>query len=93
MLKLDTNQILHLVQEECAETTQAISKIFRFGPLNSHPDREKTNIQELEEEVGDLLCLIDLLTDNDYLNYSRVLSAKANKLKKLERWGYLVGDK
>lgn len=30
------NEIILIAQEECAEVTQAISKIFRFGFSSSH---------------------------------------------------------
>jgi hypothetical protein len=28
----DTREVLLILQEECAEVTQAVSKCFRFGP-------------------------------------------------------------
>ena len=45
-------EILLIAQEECAEVTQAISKVFRFGIDEVYNDR--TNKQRLTEEVGDL---------------------------------------
>ena len=57
-------EILLITQEECAEVTQAISKVFRFGFDDCWPRGEDwvpTNKERLEEEVGDLLCMIDII--------------------------------
>ena len=45
-------EIMLITQEECAEVTQAISKVFRFGFLSYH--NGKSNRQHLAEELGDL---------------------------------------
>ena len=42
-------EILLITQEECAEVTQAISKVFRFGASATH--NGKTNQEHLAEEV------------------------------------------
>ena len=54
-------EILRITQEECAEVIQAISKISRFGIDNLKPGKPKTNREHLEEELGDLLAMIDIL--------------------------------
>jgi NTP pyrophosphatase (non-canonical NTP hydrolase) len=77
-------EIMLIAQEECAEVTQAISKVFRFGFDSEH--NGKTNHQRLTEEVGDLLCMIQLLMEKDILNESAVYSAALQKRNKLERW-------
>ena len=50
-----TQEILLILQEECAEVTQAISKCFRFGLDNFKPGKPKTNLEHLEDELGDLI--------------------------------------
>lgn len=77
-------EIMLITQEECAEVTQAISKVFRFGMDSSH--NGATNQQRLEEEVGDLMCMIDLLIDNGIVSEAAVMTAKHEKLMKLEKW-------
>ena len=59
----NTKEILLILQEECAEVTQAVSKCFRFGMYKIKPNKPMTNIQMLEEEVGDLMAMVELLTD------------------------------
>jgi NTP pyrophosphatase (non-canonical NTP hydrolase) len=54
------NKLVAIVtQEECAEVIQAISKCFRFGL--SEQWNGYTNQQALEEEIGQLKFMIDLL--------------------------------
>ena len=77
-------EILLIAQEECAEVTQAISKVFRFGIDGVH--KGVSNRSHLEEEVGDLMCMIDLLIEHGIVSESAVMSAKAEKLNKLLQW-------
>jgi len=83
-------EILLITQEECAEVTQAISKVFRFGMEDSH--KGQTNREHLEEEIGDLMCMIDLLIDNGIVSESAVMTAKNEKLNKLMTWSGIFKD-
>jgi NTP pyrophosphatase (non-canonical NTP hydrolase) len=75
----ESTEILTILQEECAEVIQAISKIHRFG-LDTHSE------QRLEEEVGDVLCMIDLLVEKCLVSDSNVNQARKNKREKLKTW-------
>ena len=77
-------EILLIAQEECAEVTQAISKTFRFGLLEKYTD--KTNQERLEEEVGDLVCMIELMKDSGIIDPEFVRTASIKKKVKLEKW-------
>jgi NTP pyrophosphatase (non-canonical NTP hydrolase) len=77
-------QILLIAQEECAEVTQAISKVFRFGIDAEYNGR--TNYQRLTEEVGDLLCMIDLMIDSKIIDGIAVENAALQKRNKLRQW-------
>lgn len=81
---IEVDEILLITQEECAEVTQAISKVFRFGMDDAY--NGKTNRERLEEEVGDLLCMIELLVSSDMLDMVSVYKAKVAKLEKLKKW-------
>lgn len=76
-------EILVITQEECAEVIQEISKCFRFGIDNQHKSG-KSHREMLGEEVGDLLCMIDLIMSHNLVDIDAVNSAKENKKKKLE---------
>lgn len=77
-------EILLITQEECAEVTQAISKVFRFGIDGSYNDR--TNIERLTEELGDLHCMIELMVESGLIDRSELFNASGNKRKKLIQW-------
>jgi NTP pyrophosphatase (non-canonical NTP hydrolase) len=77
-------EIMLIAQEECAEVVQAISKCFRFGPDDAY--NGQTNKQRLEEEVGDLMCMIELMQQHDIINPSEVLEANVRKRLKLKEW-------
>jgi hypothetical protein len=83
-------EILLIAQEECAEVTQAISKVFRFGMEDHH--NGVSNREHLEEELGDLMCMIDLLIDSGMVSESAVMTAKHEKLNKLQTWTNIFKD-
>jgi NTP pyrophosphatase (non-canonical NTP hydrolase) len=80
------NEILHILQEECAEVTQAISKCFRFGLDNAKPGKPLTNVEHLEGEIGDLLAMVDLLKYYNVVSEEGLNTAKQAKIEKLKMW-------
>lgn len=79
-----TETVMAVLQEECAEVIQAISKINRFG-LNSEWEGV-TNKQALITEIGDVLALISVLVDETDINIKdedihKAINAKYEKLK------------
>jgi NTP pyrophosphatase (non-canonical NTP hydrolase) len=83
----DENQIkeaLSILQEECAEVVQAVSKIFRFGYDDEYDGA--TNRQRLEEEIGDLLAMVDILVENSVISDGNLNEARKNKKIKLKTW-------
>jgi len=81
-----TKEIFCIAQEECAEVTQAISKIFRFGFDSRHPMTGKSNRQSLEEETGDLLAMIDIMVEKCIISDSKLNEARQAKREKLKQW-------
>lgn len=73
-------EILTILQEECAEVIQAVSKVRRFGLDN--------NVAELKKEVADLLCMIDILLASDIVTYreEELDMMKYNKVLKLKKF-------
>jgi NTP pyrophosphatase (non-canonical NTP hydrolase) len=78
------NEIMLIAQEECAEVTQAISKVFRFGMDAEYNGR--TNKDRLEEEMGDLMCMFQLMEERGLVDWSRVSVAAQMKREKLKTW-------
>jgi NTP pyrophosphatase (non-canonical NTP hydrolase) len=79
-------EVMNILSEECAEVIQAISKCHRFGLNNVKPGKPKTNLQHLEEELGDLLAMIDILKDLSIIDNSALEEAKVAKIEKLKKW-------
>ena len=79
-------EIMLILQEECAEVTQAISKCFRFGVDNFKPGKPKTNREHLAEELGDLQAMIDLCIKFNIVGSEQVSIAADNKIAKLKKW-------
>jgi len=75
-----------ITQEECAEVIQAITKIMRFGMEDAWPKDGPNNKSRLEEEVGDLLCMIDIMIERGILSDSIINAARKNKREKLKIW-------
>lgn len=84
------NEIYAITQEECAEVIQAISKVMRFGLDAVH--QGKSNRDHLEEEVGDLMCMIDLLTEAGVLDIVSIAEAGRRKRAKLQQWSNIFKD-
>ena len=79
-------EIMCILQEECAEVTQAVSKCFRFGIDNAKHGVGHTNGEHLAEELGDLLCMIELAQNSGIVDSAAVEQAKQAKYKKLQKW-------
>ena len=84
MLSDKQREALLILQEECAEVTQAVSKIFRFGADNFKPGKTLTNTEHLETELGDLLCMIEILYDQGLIRAEEIEQAMQAKREKLK---------
>lgn len=82
------DECLEILAEECAEVIQEKSKIIRFGCNElSHHIQGKTHAQCLEQELGDVLALIELVQLSGIgVSKQGLESAKARKLEKVLKW-------
>ena len=81
-----TKEVMDILQEECAEVIQAISKISRFGLDNFKPGKPKTNREHLEEELGDVYAMIEILQELDIVSWTNIEQAAEAKREKLKQW-------
>jgi NTP pyrophosphatase (non-canonical NTP hydrolase) len=88
----ENNEVMDILQEECAEVIQAVSKIRRFGLTNSKPGAVYNNQQHLEEELGDVLAMIDILEDMKIIDHNNLLVAKDKKIDKLKLWSKIFNN-
>ena len=82
----NVQEVLDILQEEAAEVIQAVSKIRRFGWDNSHPESNQTNLEHLEEELGDMQAMIEILMEMNVASWGNVTVAKRAKIEKLKKW-------
>lgn len=78
----EKEELLVIFMEECAEATVEASKIIRFG-------RNDDEHGSLAKEVGDLLCMIDLLEEYGLINKSLLIQYSKAKRDKLKKWSNL----
>lgn len=86
------DEILTILQEECAEVIQVASKLRRFGRFNNDTLSGKTNIFLLQQELGDVMAMIDLLHAHDYVDLKHIHQLKHNKFEKLKTWSNIDID-
>lgn len=74
------DEIMTILQEECAEVIQAVSKVRRFG-LND-------NVGELKKELCDLICMIELMREFNVIpmSYEEQLDNIFQKRQKLKKF-------
>jgi len=73
-----------ITAEECGELTQVCMKILRRGEIDQNM-RTK-----LIEEVGDVMCMIDLMHEHDIFSFTDVEERIDIKKDKLRVWSDLV---
>jgi NTP pyrophosphatase (non-canonical NTP hydrolase) len=82
-------QLMAITAEECGELTQACMKIIRRH--NNFVIEPKWR-ENLVEEAGDVLCMIELMVDHGLLTNDE-LGARVNvKRNKLKTWSTLIDD-
>jgi len=80
----ELDELMVILMEECAEVSIEASKMIRFGYSKS---------DTLEAEVGDLMCMLNLLHEYDLISWDNVESCADAKREKLKRWSNLsLGD-
>jgi len=68
--------------EECAEIQVECSKMMRF-------DNDSVN---LEKELGDLICMLDIADEFGMLDWDEIEKQIPRKRRKLKRWSNLFKE-
>jgi len=82
----DDSKNLEILAEECAEVIQIKSKITRFGLQDRYPSGGKTNQERLEEEIGHVFAMVDVLMHRGIVTEEGVEAGRVRKLVRLEGW-------
>ena len=81
-------QLMIITAEECGELTQRCSKVIRkFKHIEDITDTER---EKLLEEVGDVYCMINLMTEHGVLDWKHIYARSSVKEEKLKKWSTLV---
>ena len=75
-------ELLTITMEECGELIQECSKSIR--------KEHYYNNKELTDEIGDVLCMIELLKSNELVNEHELNRRISLKKLKLKKWSSLV---
>ena len=78
----EKEELLIIFMEECAEASVEASKVIRFG-------RNDEEVGSLAREVGDLMCMINLLEEYGLINRNQINQYALAKKEKLKKWSNL----
>lgn len=81
--KTEKDELLTVFMEECAEAIVEASKLIRFG------SQTLTEVHKMEVEVGDVLCMVDLLEQYGIIDLEQVITHVEAKREKLKTWSNL----
>ena len=76
-------ELLVITMEECGELIQACSKALR---------RQDIDDQNLRDEIGDVMCMIELMQEWDIVGWTEIENRVEHKRDKLKQWSDLVDD-
>ena len=89
---MNQTEILDILQEECGEVVQVVSKCRRFGIDDVYGDNSESNRSRLTKEVGDLMCMIQLMQEAGIVDIVEVMIAAGKKREKLKKWSTIYED-
>ena len=74
-------ELMTITMEECGELIQACSKSIRCDDYENNDD--------LKEELGDVLCMIELIKENGLISQREIDNQVNIKRMKLMKWSKL----
>ena len=77
-------EMLVITMEECGELIQACSKMLRFN--------EEQDYTQLQDEIGDVMCMIEILRDGGLVNDKQIADRIKVKKEKLMKWSLLFSE-
>jgi len=77
-------ELLTITMEECGELIQECSKAIRCKDYYGN--------EKLVEEVGDVMCMIELLHEYDLISWSEIGERVEVKKERLKEWSDLIRE-
>jgi hypothetical protein len=78
--------LLLILEEECIETAQRVSKALRFSAEEIQPGQELTNAQRLIYEFNDIVAMMEMLKDEGVIGDFHDPIAVIKKKEKVEKF-------
>ena len=82
-------QLMAITAEECAELTQVCMKIMRKYDSFDEAAKDKY-LELLIEEAGDVLCMLELMSEHGVVHWQNIEDRVVVKREKLKQWSSLV---
>lgn len=79
-------ETMDILQEECGEVIVEVSKCRRFGFNSTHYKTGLLHVNMLENEIGDVLAMVDILVEQGIISTDNLNKAKQAKKEKLTKW-------
>lgn len=87
----DIQQLMAITAEECGELTQVCMKIMRKYDTLAGIEGDKYR-ELLVEEAGDVLCMLELLSEHNLVDWQELYNRADVKRNKLKQWSTLIND-
>jgi hypothetical protein len=78
--------LLLILEEECIETAQRVSKALRFSVEEVQPGQKLTNAERLIYEFNDIVAMMEMLKDEGVIGEFHDPIAVIEKKKKVEKF-------
>ena len=86
-MKSETKEALIITMEECGELIMSCSKVIRTK------QQSRKYLGQLQDEVGDVMCMIEILKMSGLVTDEMVEERMKIKRKKLEKWSEIFNDR
>ncbi len=80
-MRTKLEELMVITMEECGELIQACSKAIRCNDYNN---------DTLKEEIGDVMCMIELIKSNGLVTPREIDNQVQTKRMKLMQWSKLL---
>jgi NTP pyrophosphatase (non-canonical NTP hydrolase) len=84
-------QLMAITAEECAELAQVCMKLLRKYDSLDKAKNDKY-IKLLAEEVGDVLCMLELMSEHKLFDWQDIYARADLKREKLKTWSTLINE-
>ena len=82
-------QLMAITAEECGELTQVCMKLMRkYDSLDKAQEDKYTKL--LIEEAGDVLCMLELMSEHGIFDWIQVEDRAIVKREKLKKWSTII---